>query len=282
MKARFQAASRAVDLHRWVQSPAWLKAFLAAAALTMAVGLIQLWTSEFRSGNNWGVAYGITAAVLLASVSAYSIRRRSPGRGPASARHWLQFHIFGGGLFLLMVLMHTAFRLPHGVLAWSLWILSLWLAVSGILGTLIQRWIPRLLTSGLATEANYDRLPDLAKAVREEAESLAEAGSIAVRRYFQDNLQEGFAQLRTRPIFFVDITGGAQAQLRQSSHIRGFLEADEQKTLDRLIELFQAKTELDAHHTLQKALRWWLYGHVPFALVLILLVVVHVLTVLYY
>ena len=282
MKPRLQVASRALDLPKLVQSPAWLKAFLAAAALCLAVGLIQLWTSEFRPGNNWGVAYGIAGAALLAAVSAYSIRRRSAGRGPASARQWLQFHIYGGALFLLLILMHSAFRLPHGFLAWALWILSIWMVVSGILGTLIQRWIPRLLTSGLATEANYDRLPELAQSVRQEAETLVGAASQAVQRYFQENLSGEFSQLRTRPIFFVDITGGIQPQLRQSSHIRGFLEADEKKILDRLIELFRAKTELDAHHTLQKALRWWLYGHVPFALVLIFLVAVHVLTVLYY
>jgi hypothetical protein len=39
---------------------------------------------------------------------------------------------------------------------------------------------------------------------------------------------------------------------------------------------------MDAHYTLQRTLRWWLYGHVPFALVLIAVVAFHIFSVLYY
>jgi cytochrome b subunit of formate dehydrogenase len=39
---------------------------------------------------------------------------------------------------------------------------------------------------------------------------------------------------------------------------------------------------LDAHYTLQKALRWWLYLHVPASLMLVLLVGLHVYAVIYY
>ena len=43
-----------------------------------------------------------------------------------------------------------------------------------------------------------------------------------------------------------------------------------------------AKLEIDAHYTLQRALRGWLYFHAPPSLLLLALVAVHVATVLYY
>lgn len=276
------AAARPGSLSRWVQSPAWLRAFLAGALLCLALAMLQAWTSEFRPGNYWGLGYGIAAALLLAAVGCYSIRRRTPGRGPASARHWLQFHIYGGALFLLLLLMHSAFRAPHGILTTALWLLSFWLVISGILGCLIQRWIPRLLTSGLRTEANYQRIPELVEAIRRQAQKIAEQAAAPVQAYYRDSLSPRMAHPQTRLIFFVDITGGMRPEIRQSDHLRAFLDDEGKRALDRLIELLKAKTELDAHYTLQKALRWWLYGHVPFSMILIVLVAVHIASVLYY
>lgn len=277
-----QATAGPVMRSRWVQSPAWLRAFLGAVLLCLAVGLVHAWTAEFRPGNYWGLAYGISAAVLLAAVSAYSMRRRAPRRGPAAARNWLQFHIYGGALFLLLVLMHSAFALPNGVLTWILWILSLWMVISGILGCVVQRWIPRMLTSGLATEVHYDRIPELVKAVRRKAQSLAEKAEAPIQAFYRESLSPRMQQPLTRLIFFIDITGGIQPLIRQSDHLRAFLDENGKQSLDRLIDLFKAKTDLDAHYTLQKALRWWLYGHVPLSLILIGLVLVHIVSVLYY
>ena len=64
--------------------------------------------------------------------------------------------------------------------------------------------------------------------------------------------------------------------------MRPLVAADEQTKLDQLQTLYQTKLEIDAHFTLQKALRWWLYAHAPPSIVMIGLLGFHIFTVLYY
>ena len=56
---------------------------------------------------------------------------------------------------------------------------------------------------------------------------------------------------------------------------------DEQQTLENLEVIFGEKTELDAHFSLQRALRWWVVVHVPPAMLLLGLMTVHIVAVLY-
>ena len=83
-------------------------------------------------------------------------------------------------------------------------------------------------------------------------------------------------------IFFLDVTGGLQARLAPFRYLEGRLPAAEKAQLAQLERLYRAKLELDAHYTLQRVLRGWLYFHAPLSLLLLMLVAVHVATVLYY
>ena len=83
-------------------------------------------------------------------------------------------------------------------------------------------------------------------------------------------------------MYYVDITGGIQSRVRQFTYLRNVLSAPEQEALDSLELLYKTKLELDAHFTLQKALRWWLYLHVPVSLLLLALVGLHLFAVIYY
>ena len=87
---------------------------------------------------------------------------------------------------------------------------------------------------------------------------------------------------QTRLIYYLDVTGGIQARTEQFDYLRALLPADEQQKLDDLQAMYKTKLEIDAHYTLQKALRWWLYLHVPVSLVLIVLLALHIFAVVYY
>ena len=65
-------------------------------------------------------------------------------------------------------------------------------------------------------------------------------------------------------------------------NMRKFLPAEEKAKLDQLELIYKTKLEIDAHFTLQKPLRWWLYLHLPISIVLIVLVAMHLYAVLYY
>ncbi len=87
---------------------------------------------------------------------------------------------------------------------------------------------------------------------------------------------------KVRVIYYFDITGGSQNRTRQLNYLRRHLSSKEKKTLAQLEAYYKTKLELDAHYTLQKALRFWLYLHVPASLALIVLVGLHIYSILYY
>lgn len=274
------AKPRARPVNRW---PAM---FAAAVTLYLLALAIQVATSEVVPGNAWGIAWGIACALVLVAVALFGLRRRLPALAArlrlGSAQAWLRCHLYGGTLFVLLLLAHSGFGLPDGTLSWWLWGLGLWTAASGAAGLLLQRWLPRVMSSGLSSEALYERIPELIDDLRRRAEAMSASCAGAVQALYAREVAPALAGPRRRMIYFVDVTGGIQSRLRAFTYLHDFLSGDERDQLDELERLYRAKLELDAHYTLQWPLRWWLLAHVPLSIVLLLLVFVHVLTVVYY
>ena len=267
---------------RIVTSAGWWRLFLAAAALCLAVPIVQLALGSPGGTGWWTAGYGLAATALLAACLAYAMRRRMPRRGPWASHHWLRMHVYGGTLFLILLFVHAGARLPAGPLAWGLWAASLWVVGTGLLGVFIQKWIPPVLTSALATEVHYERIPELVAVVREKVDQLVAVSDDSVRRFHQAHLAPALAGPRTSFIYFFDVTGGIQSRMRQFDYLGRLLDADDSQRLEELRTLMRTKLEMDAHYTLQKALRWWLYLHAPPAFLLAVLVPIHVFAVFYY
>jgi len=229
-----------------------------------------------RARAAWQIGFGVAALLAMLATSAYAVRRRLPGRPLGRAAAWLRWHLYGGVLFQLLVLMHSEFRAPQGVLNWALWLLTFWMTATGLLGLWIQRWIPRAITSGLADEVHYDRIPDLVRTLAARAEALVASCSDPIQSFYQTSLAATFAAPRPSIVFYADVTGGRYARKKQFEFLANALGGEERGKLDRLERLFRAKLELDAHCSLQRALRWWLVVHVPMAVVLLSLVTLHV------
>jgi len=202
--------------------------------------------------------------------------------GLGGAPAWLRFHLYGGALFLLLTFMHSGFRQPHGILTWWLWFLSIYVTASGFLGVLLQKWIPRILSSGLAVEVVYERIPELINEIGAKVDELVQTCTEPVRNFYGKNVAAALATPQTRLIYCIDITGGIQSRLKQFDYLRRFLPIDEKEKLNQLESFYKTKLEIDAHYTLQKILRWWLYTHVPASLVLLILLGLHLFAVLYY
>lgn len=264
----------------------WLGLFVVGGVLCAAAFAANLLLGEVASGNAWGLSYGAAAVALLLGCAAYGVRRRSvrvaTRLGLGRARGWLYFHTYAGLLFALLVLMHSGFGLPSGWVTWGLWLLSLWIAVSGLVGLALQRWIPRRLTSGLSIEVNYDRIPELVAETGARAESLVEGCGEGVRGFYERSVRLALAQPRRRWLYFVDITGGRHRRLREFSYLAERLPDEERDKLEQLEALYASKLDMDAHYTLQRVLRVWLWAHLPPSIALLALLAVHLFSVFYY
>lgn len=271
---------------RWynklIKSPAWLLAFVVAVVACLGTYAANAILGPVNPNTTWGWGYGIAATVLFVGTMAYPLRRRLMRFRPGRTFHYLQFHLYAGTLFLLLMFMHTGFQTPEGVLTWWLWFFSLWIVLSGILGVGLQKWIPTLLASGLDVEINYDRIPELTEELRGRADDLASESAPKIRRFYRRKLADALEAPRFRPLYFLDVTGGRMAYGRQFDHLRSVLPAEQKENLDDLEHILHTKRQIDAHYTLQTPLRWWLYLHLPVGLLLIVLIGLHIFTVLYY
>jgi hypothetical protein len=273
-------------LKKSVESPRWLWTFVIATAVCLLMYLLNAVLDEIRPYNWWGLTYGTLATILMAGAGLYAVRRRMVKTALrwrlGKNQSWLQFHLYGGALALLLTLMHSSFRVPSGALDWWLWLLSIWVTVSGIVGVMLQQWIPKILTSGLVTEVIYERIPDFIAELRGKSEKLLQTCADPVKDFYRKNLAVALADVQPRFIYYFDITGGIQSRLKGFDYLRRFLPAQEKEKLDRLESYYRTKLEIDAHYTLQKTLRWWMYTHVPLSLVLLILIAYHLFAVWYY
>ena len=269
--------------NKWIQSPVWLLGFGIACLLAALVYVANMIFGELHPANAWGLSYGITATVLFLGVMVYSIRRRMMGvRKLPRTWIYLQFHVYGGALFLLFMFMHANFQLPNGMITWWLWILSIWIVISGLIGIVIQKWIPTVLNTGLSTEVHYDRIPVLIEASGLKAKKLIEMSGELVRDFYTKNLENTFTAPQPRLIYYLDAASSIHKDTQKFDHVRPFLSEEERLRFDELKMIYKTKLEMDAHFTLQRALRWWIYAHAPLSLLLIVLLIVHILSFVYY
>lgn len=227
-------------------------------------------------------AFGIAAAVALLASWGYSARRRSMRWAPGRVAPWLDAHLYLGVLTCLLVLLHTGLRMPSGFLTWAMWGCTLWLTAGGLAGRFIQLWIPRALTSGLTTEVLYERIPALVEANAARAQAIAASSPEDIRRFYLRRLEHSLAEPRRRPMFLADITGGSRVRIDEFRYLEGRFDGAGREALAELEALYRSKLELDAHYTLQWVLRTWPLTHVPVAVLLLVLVLFHVLSILYY
>lgn len=265
---------------------AWATGFVVVALLSGSVYLLAGRPLRPWPGSVPGMAFGIAAALLFAAAALYSLRRRAMGLATrwhlGRTRSWLYLHVYGGVLFLLLVAMHSAFRWPHGAISWSLWVLSLWTVLTGLLGLALQRWIPRVLAS-LSTEINTARIAPLIQEIRQRVEGLVASCDDPVRKLASRRIHHDLQGPRRSWKFFIDPSSASSAfPLEEVAYLRRLAVGDEEERLRQLEELLTAKHELDVHHTLQKALRVWLVVHLPASWLLMALIAVHIFSVLYF
>lgn len=266
---------------RWVQRPEWLAGFLAAVGLLLLIFVAGARISGVDPGNAWGRTYGTLAALLMVAAALLGVRRRQMARAWGRTQTWVQLHVYGGTLFLLLGLLHAP-GWPDSGLGQALVILSLWVVVSGLLGVALRKWIPRVLTSGLSFEVLWERIPEMSREVERRAREAVAGASRPLADFYRRRIAPRLGTPRFRPRAFLDPAGVDPRRVREREMIRPLLPEAERQTLDELGRLDRTQQELDAHYTLQLPLRLWLWAHVPASLVLLVLVLIHVATVLYY
>lgn len=258
---------------------------LGTAALAVIAAGLYLATSVLGGvdpGSGVGYGFGVAAAVALLATMLYSVRRgltRVRSLGPT--RVYLQLHLWAGGLFALLVLFHTDFRLPAGTFTTLLWATAAWSVATGVAGIALQRSVPTLLRRATTFEVHLRRIPGLVDELRERAEAAVADAEPRVKRFYE---REVAPELSAPRMVVFDLLGGSGTLASPGTvkTLRRTLSDEAAAVVDELREIRSAKREMDVHFTLQKVLRGWLYLHLPAAVLLLGLVALHVFFVTYF
>jgi hypothetical protein len=258
----------------------WFRGFAIAIAASVAIYAGWTWWKPWGPGRAGGLTFGTLATVIFVIDGLYPLRRRLLGWPFGTAQNWLQFHIYGGVLAFLFVVIHTGFRLPSGMFGWLLLLLTTWATATGIAGVYLQKYLPQLLASNLAVEAIYERIPQLASRLQGEADRLLVGAPDVLQRFYTSDTRAWLGTLAPSWSYVVDFRAERERRLGPFGEVAPFLSETDRVRLSDLQAIVSEKLELDVQYSLQRLLKAWVPLHALPSLVLMGLLAVHIIAVL--
>ncbi len=229
-----------------------------------------------KPGGTWGHGLGIAGSLaMLIGVSSYMIRKRSRRLARWwKLKHWLEFHIFLCTLGPALVLFHTSFKFG-GIVAVSFWSMVA-VFLSGIIGRFIYIQIPRSIEGRelTAQEIGEMRTNLIQQIAAETPESFHGVQKISV----VSDLQQRKESAKSFPGFFSSYRRNKLIimELKTEMALSG-IKAD---TMRKIIGLVKKELKLSRRierlDGMQRLFRYWHVAHLPFAIVMLIIMIVHV------
>jgi len=225
-----------------------------------------------------GHAYGIIGSLMMiVGVGAYMIRKRSRKFARlGKLKYWLEFHIFLCTVGPMLVLFHTAFKF-NGIVSLSFWSMVA-VVLSGFIGRFIYVRIPRTIQGREleleelnARDENYTRI--LREKYRLAEESL--------NKLDQFTRSERFKHVSLGNLLGFIIKDYFEGRkILRSIKLSIVLTDYNHKTYREIIKIAKNKISLNRRigmmETMRSLFRYWHIFHLPFAILMFLILFIHV------
>jgi hypothetical protein len=224
----------------------------------------------------WGHGLGILGSLsMLIGVSVYMMRKRMRSMARMGLlKHWLEFHIFLCILGPILVLFHTSFKFG-GLVSISFWSMVA-VFLSGIIGRFIYIQIPRSIEG---RELSLNEIRDMKSDI-----------SIVLKNKFsldQDSIETILESTRITgdPNHFKPIVHYSRKNREERSkvrRIRATLKKSKLTRIQRSSVIKLVKNEISINRrierlqTMQSLFKYWHVAHLPFALLMLIIMVIHV------
>jgi hypothetical protein len=234
--------------------------------------------SDWRPSGHLGHGLGVAGGGMMLILLIYSVRKRLRfAHGLGSIRVWLDYHIWLGITGPLLIVFHTAFKVG-GLVSISFWSMIA-VALSGVLGRYIYVQIPHteggeeISAHELVARDNELQI-QLEETLKSDAKTLAMIQNLPGTRQDGNERRRRTLIIRLRQDFLLPWT---MRNVRDTLVSAGTLSAVEIESVVRLAKeqtllrrriLFLATAKNMLHH--------WHVIHRPFAIVMILFMVIHV------
>ncbi len=230
----------------------------------------------FKPSGVFGHGLGIVGTLLiLIGVFSYIARKRYKflarfGR----LKYWLEFHIFLCSVGPVMVLFHTAFKFG-GIVSISFWSMVAVVA-SGVIGRFIYIQIPRTIEGRELSLNEVKALKSDLEEILKGTYRLEESSYNAILASTDVHPGASGGNLLTRMIskYFED-----KKTIRRVKNIlrSNNLPNNHVIKVSRLIKSeISLNNRIERLHTMQKLFKYWHVAHLPFALIMLVIMVIHV------
>jgi len=282
--------------HRW-----WLRVtiflFLVSAAAYVPYHLYG--SVHGPRGSSWpGLAYGVASLILMIYAGLIGVRRKVRVLNLGRAASWLRGHIWLGTLSYPLAIFHAGFRFGGTLAVWLIVLFTIVL-VTGIFGLVVQHLVPRFMTVQVQVETMYEQISLYVARLHEEAvrvvtevcgalegapavdekakgkKPVALEGSEPLKRFYVTELGTFLEDGRGR-------LGNVASRTAVFSQMKTLLPPTLHATLTQLEDLCEERRQLAVQVRLHRWLHGWLIIHLPAAVALLILTVVHAVASLYY
>lgn len=230
----------------------------------------------YDSAGRWGHLYGSLGSLcMLIGVAGYSLRKRWHRLERAGRlATWLRIHIFLCTIGPFLVVVHTAFRVG-GLIAISFWSMVAVVA-SGVFGRYVYARLPKggngLVDSPVSLRR---RSMELLSRLRAHA-VLDEDSLLALTGGADPAVDPGLGQAFMAAIRFDLDRRRLPNRIAAQCTAMGVSAGDRDRLLPDLVEYREIRQQLDAFRPFQRLFGYWHVFHLPFALVMLLIALLHV------
>jgi hypothetical protein len=153
-----------------------------------------------RGGSGVGLTFGVIGFAFMVFAALLGARKRVPTWRIGRAQAWMRGHLWLGLLSLPVILFHGGFHFGGTLTSVLMWLLIITVA-SGIIGAVLQHYVPRVMTTDVKLETIYDEIGNVRKLLREEADRSVEmvCGPLGIGKSAKEEVQRagGFGATRS-------------------------------------------------------------------------------------
>lgn len=235
--------------------------------------------AALKPSGAWGHGFGIIGTLMMIfGVAIYMIRKRSRKLFTFGyLKHWLEFHIFLCTVGPILVLYHTAFKFG-GIVSVSFWSMVL-VVLSGIVGRFIYIQIPRTI-QGKEIDINdlasmrEDLIEKMKLEMLFDIRQIKELDELASpERYKSLNI------LDTLLLYFKDFfqVRSFLSKLKKNMAKAGFSKIKKKEIINKAQAEIILSRRLGMLRTMQNLFRYWHVAHLPFAIAMFVIMIIHVI-----
>ncbi len=278
--------------------------------LLILAGAAGLYVAELQasaahagpSGGSWyGLVFGSVGFAMMLFALLLGLKKRLRTMRIGRAYHWMQGHVWFGLLSYPLILFHCGFRWGDGIMTQTLMWMFTVVIVTGILGLIIQQYMPAKLLREVQFETIYDQIEHVVAQLRTDADELmketlstsngeafemevvpagGQTSTVAETNVMAARTLNDFYKTHVQP-FMADVLP-IRTKLRTESgarvafdQVRGTLPNAMHEALDDLASIVEERRQLAHQKRMHHILHTWLLVHVPLSYALMLLATWH-------